>query len=879
MEATVMNRKSKVHVVPHSHWDREWYFTIEDSNVILVENLDRLVDVMEHDSSYKSYVFDAQASVIEDYLTIRPENKERLKALIESRRILVGPWYTQTDTLLVHTESVIRNLLYGVRSAKSMGHSMQVGYLPDIFGQNAYLPSIFRQFGIEHSVLQRGVYNDQVKKDLNFWWRSPDGEQVKTNYMFFGYGPGKFLEASESYFHERLQPILETLEELNQSTNQILLPAGGDQVLVREHFPQTIDWLNTYDRAREYVLSDFETFMSEVWAAPSFDNTISGELIASQKSRIHSTIRSHRIDLKQHNYHVENKMLDLLEPLACIASSLGLNYPKKWVDHIWKQLFDVHAHDSIGGCNSDDTNRSIEMRLTQVERVIDGLTNVLKKQIARAVSKQIGFSHIAIAFNFLPREQDSLERFVLFTNSEQVSLMDPDGRDLPSMIMHQDYIGGGKRVIVTAEGEKEVPVPGYYRTELLAKVRTPALGYTTLKVVEGKQTNHRTVIEESAIQNDRYRLEWNDGAIVLEDRSNGNKLQTGLRFEDVADHGDSYDFSPWEGDTPIYSTGCELVEVRQGELSQTLTVLHRMHVPSDMEERKQHQASQELFIETAFELRKGEDFVRVEHTLDNQACDHRVRVLYRHKAHHTWADQGFTALRREKVNPRMQSWKEERFVEAPVSIYPLENYVVAEGATGLLGLITQGIKEYELLDEELALTLFRSVGLLGRDDLAWRPGRASGVNNKIVETPDAQLQKKLTFRYALHLSSDKFTPKGWNGLTEKYMEHGATYQLQTLNTFEERLERFELPQPIGTAPAQFSLLSVEGEVFISCTKRSEDGDGIVVRLFNPSDEELSIMVDSDTFRHVEQVTLAEAKIEENDHKIKAKGYVTLKFSR
>jgi mannosylglycerate hydrolase len=879
MEATVMNRKSKVHVVPHSHWDREWYFTIEDSNVILVENLDRLLDVMEHDSSYKSYVFDAQASVIEAYLTIRPENKERLKALIESRRILVGPWYTQTDTLLVRTESVIRNLLYGVRSAKSMGHSMQVGYLPDIFGQNGYLPSIFRQFGIEHSVLQRGVYTDQVNKDLNFCWRSPDGEQVKTNYMFFGYGPGKFLQASESYFHERLQPILETLEELNQSTNQILLPAGGDQVLVREHFPQTIDWLNQYDKGREYVLSDFETFMNEVWAAPSFDNTISGELIASQKSRIHSTIRSHRIDIKQHNYQAEHKMLDLLEPLACIAYSLGLKYPKKWIDHIWKQLFDVHAHDSIGGCNSDDTNRSIEMRLTQAERVINGLTNVLKKQIARAVSKESHGSDIALAFNFLPREQDSLKRFALFTNSEQVSLVDTDGRVLPSTVLHQDYIGGGKRVIVTAEGEKEVQVPGYYRTELFAKVCTPALGYTTLRVVEGKQTNNRTAIEATEIQNDRYRLEWNDGAVVLEDRSNGNKLQPGMRFEDVADNGDSYDFSPWEGDSPIYSAGCELVEVRQGELSQTLTVRHRMQVPSDMEQRRQHHASQELSIETVFELRKGENFVRLEHSMHNAACDHRVRVLYRHKANHTWADQGFTALRREKVNPRMQGWKEEGFVEAPVSIYPLENYVVAEGETGQLGLITQGIKEYELLDEELALTLFRSVGLLGRDDLAWRPGRASGINNKIVETPDAQLQKKLTFRYALHISSDEFEPKAWNALTERYVEHGATYQLQTLNTFEERLERFELPQPIETAPAEFSLLSVEGEAFVSCTKLSEDGDGIIVRLFNPSEAELSILVHSDTFSHVEQVTLAEGEIEQNDNKIKAKGYVTLKFSR
>jgi mannosylglycerate hydrolase len=880
MEAReTMKPKSKVHVVPHSHWDREWYFTIEDSNIMLVENLDRLLEVLERDATYNSYVFDAQASVIEDYLAIRPENRERLEALIKARRILVGPWYTQTDTLLVNKESIIRNLMYGVRISTGMGHSMKVGYLPDIFGQNAYLPSIFREFGIEHSVLQRGLYNDQVQKDLNFWWRSPDGQKVSTNYMFFGYGPGKFLEASESYFDERLNPILETLEEMNTSTNQLLLPAGGDQVLVREHFPKTIEWLNQHDKDREYVLSNFENFMSETWAQSNFKNTIDGELIAGQKSRIHSTIRSQRIDIKQHNHRVENKMLYILEPLACIASSLGLRYPKRWIDQAWKQLFDVHAHDSIGGCNSDDTNQSIQMRLTGVEHTIDGLTNILKKQITRAVAQQSGFNQIAVAFNFLPHKQESLQRFVLFTRFQQVALADWDGLYLDSSIIKQDYISGGKQIIVTAEGEKEEEVPGYYRTELLAKVSVPALGYTTLKVVEGNQTDTCVCMEATSIQNDRYRLEWINGELILEDRSNGNKVRSFMRFEDVGDDGDSYDFSPLEGDSPIYSSGCQLVQVRQGAKSEKLIIRHRMHIPSDIEERKQKKAPQELFIETEFELRNGENFVRVEHSLHNRACDHRVRVLFRHRADHTWADQAFTALRRDSVNPHMQQWKVNGFAEAPVSIYPLENYVVAEGEAGQLGLITEGIKEYELLEEELALTLFRSVGLLGRDDLAWRPGRASGINNKVIETPDAQLLKRLTFRYALHISGEHFSPKEWGMLTESYTLHGATYQLQTLNTFEERLERFELPQPIHAAPAQFSMLSVTGDAFFSCVKQGEDGEGVVIRLFNPSEEAVSVSVDSEIYRNVKRVSLAEEPVEDNASIIKAKAYVTLKLSR
>ncbi|MFP3361171.1 alpha-mannosidase, partial [Planococcus sp. SIMBA_143] len=78
-----------------------------------------------------------------------------------------------------------------------------------------------------------------------------------------------------------------------------------------------------------------------------------------------------------------------LEPLGSIASTLGLRYPNVWLDEMWKMLFDVHAHDSIGGCNSDDTNQEIVNRLTKVIRMADGCLNLLKKQITEAISRNL----------------------------------------------------------------------------------------------------------------------------------------------------------------------------------------------------------------------------------------------------------------------------------------------------------------------------------------------------------------------------------------------------------------------------------------------------------------------------------------------------------
>ena len=44
--------KRKIHVVPHSHWDREWYFTTSRSKVYLMKDLGDVLDTLELMSLY-----------------------------------------------------------------------------------------------------------------------------------------------------------------------------------------------------------------------------------------------------------------------------------------------------------------------------------------------------------------------------------------------------------------------------------------------------------------------------------------------------------------------------------------------------------------------------------------------------------------------------------------------------------------------------------------------------------------------------------------------------------------------------------------------------------------------------------------------------------
>ncbi len=879
-------KKKRVYVVPHSHWDREWYFTIEDSNVLLTENMPYLMNVLEKNDDFPSYTFDAQLSIVEEFLKLYPEEKERISNLIRDKRIFVGPWYTQTDSLLVNKESIIRNLLYGTRLGNSFGHSMNIGYLPDIFGQNAYLPSIFKGFGIEYSVLQRGLFTNDLKGDLNFKWTSPDGETIKANNIFLGYGPGKFLASDDKYINEKLTPMLEKLESLNNNTDNLLLPAGGDQVLVRTHFPKVIEELNKKVDKYEFILSDYESFMRDTWSK-EFNNEINGELVACEKSRIHSTIKSQRYDIKKLNTLVENKILYILEPLSVIGKSLGVEYRTPWLDMMWKLLFDAHAHDSLGGCNSDETNKNIISRLNKVNELCDGLTNIVKKKLVNAISNSLNKDNIIVLFNTKAYDSDELKEAVIFTKNEKFKLEALSGDKVKFNVLNQAIISGGKQVQVTAEGEVEIELPGYYRSEILiSNINVPSMGFETLLILDEnlEENEARENCDERKISNYIYELAFNNGSISLRNKVTNDKVQDLISFENCGDYGDSYDFSPVEGETPIIINEGKLLEVKKCDLSEMMTVVYNVKLPKNLDERVKNISSEELSISTTFELRAEENFIRVTHNIENNIEDHRIRAILNTniKSKVSISDEGFSAIERKNTNPYLENWKENKFAEAPMAIYSLENFAAIRDEDKYFAAIAKGIKEYEILeDSKIALTLFRSVGLLGRDNLPWRPGRASGINNKVVYTKDAQLKQNLNFEYAVYFDNSNEGELEIFKAVDKFNNKYAFYQKQCLNLFEERLERFEIPLNYNVETPSYSLFNVDNKnVFVSVCKESYEKDGITLRLFNPGNKEETAIIAGEKIKEIAITNLYEEVEGQYKDKIviPAKGYVTLKLA-
>ncbi|HED6263279.1 alpha-mannosidase [Enterobacter bugandensis] len=821
---------NQIHVIAHTHWDQEWYFTRQDSMVLASYNFADVIDTLEHDPAYSCYHLDGQMAVVEDFLAINPEYRTRLETLVRAKRIFVGPWYTQTDTYNVHGESIIRNLKYGIFSARKLGHAMQVGYLPDTFGHNAQMPTILQGCNIDNIVFWRGIDHDRQAKSSQFLWRAPSGETVIACAMALGYGAAKNISSDASHLQGKIFPMVNLLRS-RAGINDLLLPCGGDQVSIDPALPKILQVASARSPDEDrYVISSLERYVDILRAQREQFEFWEGELKSPRYTRIHKTIGSVRYDIKKKNDAVEQFILRQLEPTIAMARHQGLPVNLSVVDTLWKKLLRSHAHDSIGGCNSDATNRDILHRLEQTEQLCHSLWNLVVKTLAAACAREGDL----LIFNPLATQTQRVVKTTLYSRAENIALM-YQGQAIPFDVLKRDVLPGGTAVSLNAEGECETPLPPYYRWHVAVKTPVlPPVGYLSVNVEDDpapfRQPEQTT---GSEIENAQYRLTLDDGTLTLHDKRSGRCIPSFFTLEDCADAGDSYDFSPLAGDTPTRCDHFTLVDCLKTPLVEKLIVEATLLLPPDLAGR-QDTARTPLSIRLECTLREDDPNLYVEASLENSHCDHRLRLLIGSdiRTRHAIASQPFAIIQRD-TGCESENWQ-ERYREMPVDIETTEGIIAVAEAGKALVVNSRGMKEFQIIGSEpatIALSLFKATGVLGRNDLDWRPGRASGINNTVVETPDAQLLKPLRFTFTVALADSA------DHLTLRQLENQAagqpfTYQRQTLHTLDHRLERFALRLPEHQLPAEFSLLTLPEPLVLSALPHAQRSNGTVVRVFN-----------------------------------------------
>ncbi len=358
-------------VVPHTHWDREWYLTFQQFRMKLVATVDAVLDIMERDPGYARFLLDGQTIILDDYLEVCPENAARLQRLAREGRILVGPWYIQPDEFLVSGESLIRNLLRGRRMAREYGGAMNVGYVPDTFGHIAQLPQILRGFDMETAVFWRGVGPEMTG---DFRWRAPDGEEVRVVWLRDGYGNAANLPMDGEQLARRAREIA---ARWNADNACVLLMNGSDHLSPQTELPEMMRQANerlSADHLRLQI-GTLPEYISHLPADTSALPEYQGELRSSYRAPLLPATLSARVWLKQRNATCEAALSRWAEPVSALAWTLGADYPAGFLDLAWKLLLQNQPHDSICGCSIDQVHAEMLPRYDQSEQVAEALTS------------------------------------------------------------------------------------------------------------------------------------------------------------------------------------------------------------------------------------------------------------------------------------------------------------------------------------------------------------------------------------------------------------------------------------------------------------------------------------------------------------------------
>jgi alpha-mannosidase len=711
-----------IHVVPHTHWDREWYEPFQRFRMRLVDLLDHVIERAEADPAYR-FTMDGQMAAIEDYLEIRPEATPRVRALVEAGQLAIGPWQILSDEFLASGETLVRNLERGLTSAARLGGAMRVGYLPDEFGHAAQMPQILRRAGFEHAVVWRGV--PAAVAHHAFQWSAPDGSTVRAEYLPFGYTNAALLLELPDRLSERLRQLDERMEPYLTDGDGLLAMYGEDHSRPLADLMDVLAAINLTQRSYEVRTATLAGYVGQVTAGHDGLPAWRGELRSGARANLLMGVLSARIELKAALGRAERLLERYAEPLQALHCA---GWPARFLELGWNKLIDSSGHDSITGCGADTVAQQVAARLAEAEQIGSGLRDRAAAEIALRVPE----GAVAVV-NPTPEARGGLVEVDVEVPSDwdAVALELPDGRLLATQELRRRVpIRYGFRMLPELE-RLETPLP--QRRVLLASVPVPPLGWTAARPRQAAgepPASGPVTLDGTRLANGLVEVEVRpDGCLRV---SGGGTTLDGVgRLVDGGDAGDSYNYAPPDDDLVVSRPeSVTVTPAASGPLRAAVEVVRAYRWPRGLDGDGGLARSAELLevpVTTRVELRAGEPFARLRLRFDNPCEQHRLRlhVPLAEPAASSAAEGQFAVVERGLT-------AEGGHGEIPLPTFPARGFVAAGGAAVLL----DHVSEYELVGEggELAVTLLRSIGLISRNTNPYRLEPAGPE----VEIPGAQ---------------------------------------------------------------------------------------------------------------------------------------------
>ncbi|WP_105615475.1 alpha-mannosidase [Vallitalea okinawensis] len=851
----------EVYIVPHSHWDREWYLPFEHHRLRLVWLMDELLDTLEVNEEYKHFHLDGQTIVIDDYLEIKPHMKEKIIKYIGEGRLSVGPWYILQDEYLISGEANIRNMLIGYRESAKYGKVCKVGYFPDAFGNISQGPQILKGFGIDNAVFGRGInsvgFNNTVvskttveEYPTELLWQSPDGSLVLGVFMANWYNNAMEIPENKEEAIEFLKNAIKNSTKL-ATTDRLLLMNGCDHQPPQVGLPEIIKQVQPLIGDVHLMQSGLENYIEDlkkdVGTLKTYEGEMNGQFTDGWWTLCNTA--SARVYLKQMNHESQSLLENYTEPVEVLAYINGKSYEKEMITHSWKKLLQNHPHDSICGCSVDEVHDEMVTRFNKTMQLSHALLDEsLEYLFGERIIESIDVEKIS--FSVLNPSNWSrsgvVEVKIDVPNDQELKnpiVIDKDGNVVPASIVDK---GVAFNYRLPKDKFRKVDYVHRYQLHVLVS-DIPQLGMERfwLKSDDSELSfigtdGDKAEADLPSLENDFFIININkNGSLVITDKETGKVYQDMNVYEDVGDVGNEYIFKSPEKDCIVTTKDSHALieEVVKNSLKTVYKITQEISLPIKCDKKTSKRVEEMIksTIITKVTLVSNVKRIDIKTTIDNRWEDHRFRALFPTGLESTYhyAHGQFDVIKR--TNVPWEGWKNPSYCQK-------QRYFVDmnDGATGLM-IANKGLAEYEILNNDtIALTLLRSVGELG--DWGEFP------------TPGAQCIGEQTVEYSI-------IPHGGDWCESK--AYREAYELNLPLIAKQEIDSTNYNE---TFPFAFS----DDNIVVTAIKKCEERESIVARLYNISNDMISFSTSlTDLVNEVYEVNLNEGRLVKMDIKGKS----------
>ncbi len=798
-----MTAPAPILVVSHAHWDREWYRTFEAFRARLVDTVDRVLVLLDAQPDW-SFVLDGQAIVLEDYLAVRPHRRADVEVAVRAGRLAIGPWYVQPDSLLPGGEAHIRNLLEGRCVTDAFGPGSRVAYTPDSFGHPAQFPQLFAGFGLGPFVYWRGNGAEIDGLGGIYRWEAPDGSAVLAYHLREGYFTAADLPADPDDAAEALLPTIERFGEPDRAP--LLLLNGIDHMLPDPNVMPAVAAL-ARRTGRTVTLGVLDDLIDAV--DPANRPSYRGELVGGRIANLLPGVWSSRLHLKLDNRRAERALVGWAEPWAAIGHLHGLEDERPSLVASRRALLANQAHDSIGGCSQDEVHRQMRGRTATAVELADQTTaRVLDRLAGLGPERRVPWStelDVAV-FNPTPVTRTDVVRlpldgFPLFRMTPNAGGIHPFALDA-AVVPGFTVDGRPARVVPSADPGRVRLLPELPALDVeFVADGVPGLGCRRVHLAPG-DASPDVVDDGREIAAGAVRVEVEEpGTLAV---TLGDRTFTGLAaIEDLGDRGDTYDFDPVPDDPGATVTACTVTRRRHASGIERLTVVRTLAVPAGLTDARDARRGDTVPVTVHLEARVAPGVPRVDLRVevDGPAHDHRLRLRFptgAPVATFRAATTLDTAVR--STTPPDDS----RWVHRAPTTFPHQGWIEANG----LVVGAPGLPEGEVTGSgDIVVTVLRAVGWLAQPALGTRPDFAGPG----LETPEAQCPDGVAAELTLTLDPAE--------------AHAAELGLRATPAGDEPL----------LAAGRALVTLAPAALVLSALKPAEDGDGVVLRVGNPTD--------------------------------------------